>query len=255
MRTFLWSYDFYSESSIRLSDYLDIYRIKHKESKFRGGKDTVVINWGSSEPPYQVMISNIINHPENVRTCTNKARFFKRLEGLFNHPEWTQNPDVARDWCFEGHTVYCRTKLTGHEGEGIVVAKDRKEVVDARLYTKRVPNDGEYRVHVVGGEAILTQRKVLRRDHQGPQDRTIRNSANGFVFQQHGIVVPDPVVHEAVKAVMAAGLDFGGVDVLWCAHLRKATVIEINTAPGIEGTDVPAYGRALRKLMESKGWN
>jgi D-alanine-D-alanine ligase-like ATP-grasp enzyme len=40
---------------------------------------------------------------------------------------------------------------------------------------------------------------------------------------------------------MTTGLDFGAVDVIWNAQKEKPYVLEINTAPGLEGQTIADY--------------
>ena len=44
-------------------------------------------------------------------------------------------------------------------------------------------------------------------------------------------------------------LDIGGVDVVYRAGQDAAYVIEVNTAPGIEGTTVEKYAQKLREWL------
>ena len=145
----------------------------------------------------------------------------------------------------------CRTPLTASEGRGIVVANNRAELVNAPLYTKYVKKKDEYRIHVLrrpGGMpvAISIQRKAKRNGVDA--DFKIRNLANGFVFVRDGVKAPDDVRIQAAAAIEASGLAFGAVDVIWNEHQGRAYVLEINTAPGLEGQTVEDYAEAFRNL-------
>ena len=50
---------------------------------------------------------------------------------------------------------------------------------------------------------------------------------------------------------MLSGLTFGAIDVIWNEHQQKAFVLEINTAPGIEGTTVEKYAAKFRNLASA----
>ena len=53
------------------------------------------------------------------------------------------------------------------------------------------------------------------------------------------------------KAVKALGLDFGAVDC--CIDVKKkAWVIECNTGPGLEGSSLEAWVKALKDLLSGK---
>ena len=124
-------------------------------------------------------------------------------------------------------------------------AENAGELVNAPLYTRYVPKQDEYRVHVFGGRVIAVQRKARRNDVENPNWR-IRNHANGFVFAREGVVAPQQVIEQSIMAVAALGLDFGGVDVIFNRHRDTAYVLEINTACGLEGQTVNDYADAIR---------
>jgi D-alanine-D-alanine ligase-like ATP-grasp enzyme len=70
----------------------------------------------------------------------------------------------------------------------------------------------------------------------------VRNLANGFVFQRNGIEVPEVVRQVARDTLLAVeGLTFGAVDVIFNERANRAYALEINTAPGLEGTTVDDY--------------
>lgn len=69
-----------STSSKALADALGIKRISHKNSKFRGNADKVVINWGASKVSEEVAKCTIINHPDAVAKAANKLSFFKAMD-------------------------------------------------------------------------------------------------------------------------------------------------------------------------------
>lgn len=53
------------------------------------------------------------------------------------------------------------------------------------------------------------------------------------------------MLEQSKLAVKACGLDFGAVDIIWNNHYQKAYVLEINTAPGLEGSSVDNYRKAF----------
>jgi D-alanine-D-alanine ligase-like ATP-grasp enzyme len=48
---------------------------------------------------------------------------------------------------------------------------------------------------------------------------------------------------------MALGLDFGAADVLFNARRNQAYVLEVNTAPGLEGQTVNDYAEAFKEMI------
>lgn len=76
----------------------------------------------------------------------------------------------------------------------------------------------------------------------------IRNHANGFVFCRDNIIEPSDLRDVAIQAVTALGLDFGAVDVIWNEHYNKCYALEVNTAPGLEGTTLERYTNKIKEL-------
>lgn len=247
MTTYIYPYKTTSTSVKALRQGLpDAKLIKLKDSKF-DGQDKLVINWGNSNMKPNLNEAVVVNHPDAVAIAANKLTFFETAKG---HdvcvPEYTKDMDEAEAWLRDTGSVIIREVLTGHSGKGIVFidSMDQWEDYDhmkAKLYVKYVPKKEEYRVHVMGGEIIDIQRKAMRKDYMEIPNWKVRNYKNGFVFVREGVDAPEKVGTEAIKAVEAAGLDFGAVDVVWNNFYKKAVVLEVNTAPGLEGTTLKNY--------------
>ena len=235
----LYSYNPGSRSVKSLCNLLKIKQIRHEGRVIDGG---VVINWGSSGFTRDVLYDELLNHPDNVAKAVNKLEAFKILQGIVAIPEWTNDLVEASKWLAEGRTVVCRHTLTGHSGDGIEIIKG--ENLDAPivpLYTKYIFKQSEYRVHVFQGNAFFVQKKVRKNDV--PDDKInwkVRNHHNGFVFAHKNVVLTDKLRDIAVKAVEALGLDFGAVDIM---ETKKGNVcvLEVNCAPGLEGTTLDKY--------------
>lgn len=254
---YLYTWNKTSEGGSNLIKALDGKKIKHERSKFKGGKNKFVINWGSSQLPDEVLKSTIINEPKAVGVCSNKLTFFDTLskKGGVSIPDWTSDVDIAYKWVADGHTVCARTVLQGHSAEGLVIMHkdDPKSLVKAPLYTMYIPKEDEYRVHVVNGKVVDVQRKALRNgwvDEHGPANYKVRNLANGFVYVRNDVNPPKQVEEQAIAAIKAVELVFGAVDVIWNTKRQTAYVLEINTAPGLEGTTVDNYAAALNKYVK-----
>lgn len=242
------AYNQHSEGAKLLAKELDCYIIKHRNSRYRDRPNKVVINWGNTGRNW----INTINRCEHVQRATNKLEFFRWVGDEINVPPWTTDHDIAQQWIADGRTVVCRTLLSAHEGRGIVIADRNTPLVRAPLFTQYVPKRAEFRVHVVGNRSILVQRKVRKAGLDQEANFKIRNTANGFIFQRNGINPPQAVIDEAVDAVRLCELDFGAVDVIWNERQQKAYVLEVNTAPGIEGSTVKDYAAALKELADVK---
>lgn len=236
-----------SRSAKAVADALEGKVLKLQHSRYRRRPTDTIINWGSTNPTQPCTLNG---DSDELRHATNKLLFFQRLEGTGVTPAfWTNRNDIPDD----AFPVVCRTVLAGHSGEGIVIAETRDEVVDARLYTKYIKKKSEFRIHIgrtqdLGDVVISEQQKVKRADAE-VTDFRVRNHASGFIFQRNNIRVPDCVRDVALAAMGRFSLDFGAVDVIYNERNNTAYVLEINTAPGLEGQTVDDYANFFRGVF------
>lgn len=245
-------------------------------SKFTPKSDNdVVINWGATQSASQTMpnwnaLNNgftLLNNWLDIRAASNKLQFFQLMRNAGHDnitPRWWATQEEIPDDAFP---IVCRTELAGHSGAGIVIANTRDELVPAPLYTQYIKKEQEYRIHV--GKSYVTlpdhdreplsleeqyvtiavQRKA--RSHNVPDHLVnwqVRSHANGFVFVREGVSPPAAVLDAARLALGASGLDFGAIDVIWNSHQERAYVLEINTAPGLEGQTIEDYASFFRAI-------
>jgi len=106
----------------------------------------------------------------------------------------------------------------------------------------------EFRLHVFQGKIIDVAEK---RKVQGWSEThnefcgAIRNHANGWIFAREGMILPQGIETLALDAIAALGLDFGACDIIWNEHENKCYILEVNTAPGLEGTTLISYVKAI----------
>lgn len=218
----------------------------NNRSTFIDRDDDVIVNWGNTG---QWLCDCKVFNGHGIDLASNKWKFFHSMQSLDITPKFWTNPEEISD---EDFPVVCRTILNGHSGAGIVIADSREDLVDAPLYVKYVKKKEEYRVHLGRNTGtgpdndyglhhlISLQRKARRIDCPDPNWQ-VRNHANGFVYVREGVEAPAEVLKAARVSFDASGLDFGAVDVIWNEKTEKAYVLEINTAPGLEGTTVQDY--------------
>jgi glutathione synthase/RimK-type ligase-like ATP-grasp enzyme len=216
---------------------------------FKGGRvkaGEIVINWGSSQAPeFSLAGVTLLNQPAAVGAASNKLKAFEKFkEAQIPTPEWTTDKAVAASW---DHTLFARTKLTGHSGEGIVVCPKGEDIVDAPLYTYYIFKEREYRVHVVREAVIDVQRKI-KDPQRVPTSWKIRSHENGFIFARNGVDSDEKRDKIAVAAIKALGLDFGAVDMI-ADNFGNYYVLEVNTAPGLEGQTVDNYAYGFRNCL------
>ncbi|MGL4352785.1 MAG: hypothetical protein ACRCTP_02370 [Aeromonas popoffii] len=232
-------------------------RIARERSVFKGRADDLIVNWGrGSGNDYleaRVGLGGLLNKTQNVALATNKLKSFQAMDGEVSTVEWTADREQAQVWIDAGLPVYARTKLQGHSGEGIVVCSREAlgdvggietsvGLVEAKLYTKGFNNQRrEFRIHVMNGVPTFVQQKKRRENWRDNAlySNVVRNFHTGWVYAAMDIHPNDKSLAEAVKAVTAHGLDFGAVDVI--TRGDDAWVLEVNTAPGNEGTNTEYY--------------
>ncbi len=244
----IYAYDKNSQSAKFLAEILGVKRLKHDGKAI---KVDTLLNWGSSNIKRLIDADNILNEPDAVKLASNKLKSFQTFErARVSTVPFTQSKELAKVWLFEEHTVVVRHKLNSHSGEDIELLEGDVDIPDAPLYTRYVKKTDEYRVHVFNGEVIFQQRKARKKDVADEKvDWKIRNHGNGFVFAHKDVVVPDPCIVESITAIKALGLDFGAVDVGWNKYTTTATVYEVNTAPGLEGSSLDAYVEKLKEYV------
>jgi glutathione synthase/RimK-type ligase-like ATP-grasp enzyme len=254
----MYSYTNVSEGSAELKDALGIPRIKHTNSKFKAKRTDIILNWGATTDRFPEALrgaGRIINRPEDVDKAVDKLVTFNHFIGAdVPCPEFTTEKAVATSWLEEGKMVFARTMLRAHSGRGIVIMDPEHPdtwETNAPLYVKYIPKKFEYRIHVCRGEVIDTQRKGLREELRGDENVNfkVRNLANGFVYVRNdGHVVPECVLDCGIRAVGSLGLDFGAADVIYNQRNDSAYALEVNTAPGLQGTTVENYRAALARM-------
>lgn len=243
-----------TDGGIALIRALKGKRIKAEGSRFRPKRNRIVINWGSTHvtPHWKV-----VNSPDAIEKCANKHMFFISMNHLNKFlPPFTSDIRTAKEWIKNGKMAVGRAVLNGHSGQGIRL-NDGKNFLDnlegCPLYTQYIPKDEEYRVHCLkepaGPYAFYVQKKVKRKDFAGKVKQTVRNHENGYTYQHNNVALPIPVSQAVCEIFAASGLDFGAVDVIYCKATNKAYVLEINTAPGLEGHSVEVYAAAFQKYF------
>jgi glutathione synthase/RimK-type ligase-like ATP-grasp enzyme len=243
-----------SKSAKALSEALGGKVLLLEGSRFIPRAGDKVINWGNTDnhPVYQVVGDTVSNHFGIVRRASNKLLFFQAMRESGHDdiiPEyWTQYEHIPDD----AFPIVCRQTLAGHSGAGIVIADTRDDLVPAPLYTQYIKKEHEYRIHIgKRGEDYVTiaaQRKA--RNLSVPDESVnwrVRSHANGFVYVREGVDPPAAAFQAARDALGATGLDFGAVDVIWNSQKERAYVLEINTAPGLEGQTIEDYASFFRE--------
>jgi hypothetical protein len=175
----------------------------------------------------------------------NKIQQLQRFEAAnVPHPPFTTSRDDLAS--LDAETIFARTLINATNGRGIVefTYEDGPPPV-APLYTAYIPKKAEYRVHVFKEEVIDIQQKRKKRGFEQARDTRIRNMHNGYVYCRDGIVPPDGIAALAIRACIVCGYEYGAVDIIYNEKRNQCFVLEVNSRPGLMGTTLNRYGRAI----------
>jgi glutathione synthase/RimK-type ligase-like ATP-grasp enzyme len=242
-----------SKSARSLSSALNGLQV-YPDRKFKPRLRHILINWGSTcVPKWYSSDLDILNKFENVNLAKDKLQTFNTLKNNnISCVDFTTDRQEAESWLEQGYSVYCRQTTTGFGGQGIVIATDVSELVNAKLYTKAINIRAEYRVHVFNGEVIAYVKKRRHLEDEPTElESRIRNHSNGWIFTRENLKRLERVEDMAIQAVKALGLDFGAVDIVR-GQDNTCYVLEVNTACGLEGTTLENYKQAILKHYGSR---
>ena len=275
-RVFVYPYADGSSSAAAIAQALGdqlgqrVLRISRDErrSNYVGKEGHTVVNWGASSLPSRVASAGrVLNPPEAVARASNKLNFFRSIAALPENerprvPMWTTSKDEAEAWLRTDDSVrmlFARTVLNGHSGEGIQIITEPGQLRDLRdgtLLVAYVPKRMEFRVHMTARstEPFLLVQKVARAGTT-PSNFQIRSHDNGFVFQRSNVRLPsEDAFEQCRKTLVALGLDFGAVDLIYNERRNLSYVLEVNTAPGMEGSTAFSYATAIRSQLLGATW-
>ena len=224
-------------------------RLLREQTPFRIRNDynriperSVVLNWGVSKQRCPDSLYEI-NPQRYSRVISNKLKFAQAR--FSNAVQFTEDIEEARSWADErGEKVVCRTTLTGHSGEGIVIARNPDQVVEAPLYSLYFPKVREYRIYA--GFAYYEQVVTYCASKRNPRDNPvtdrdellIRSGNRGWVYQVED-TTPEPVAKTAYDFMCElANYTYDGEAWLLAIDMAQNSdgeckVIEANLAAGL----------------------
>jgi len=254
MRPVIFPYKMGSRSARALSRLMKDLRCKQikPDGRYKYWNNHLIINWGNSLlPRWHERRVKYVNHPDSVSVASHKLLCLQKLyEESIPIPSFTTNQEEAKIWLADGGVIYARTYLRGSGGRGISVLDNNSSFIRAPLYTLNIHSRGEYRVHVFNNNIIDYQKK--RRDSTALDnnnvDERIRNHNNGWIFCRDNLKHIEENEDIAKKAIQALGLTFGAVDIIR-GEDKHSYVLEVNTAPGLEGTTLDIYHNKLREYV------
>ena len=221
-----------------LAEGVRCFRKRQEDAFVTRNNDLIIYLGGTNYIPN--LRGRILN--ANRSLAQNKLNAFRALEGLSVVP-WTTDKNVAAEW----DTCVIRHNLTGHSGQGIEIVEKGQPIPNAPLYTKYVKKTYECRIHVFNGSVIDAQIKKRRADVE-ETNNLVRNIHTGWVYCREGFEAPEVGKQLAIQACAALNLDFGAVDLIYNQHYNQFYILEVNTAPGLEGTTLANYVKAIKNV-------
>lgn len=243
-----------------------VVKVRRTGSTFRGRSGDLFVNYGSSGLDLSLAgNATLLNHPTNIGQASNKVNAFQVFQNAsVKTVDWTTSRQTAETWVSQGEVVYCRTVLQGHSGEGIQICSS-SDVTDiggiphsnvlprAPLYTKAITAQRrEFRVHVMNGVVTYVQQKRRRDNYRedGQYSNVVRNHSTGWIYATQNAEVNNEAISESLKAIAALGLYYGAVDVI--TRGNEAWVLEVNTAPGMTGTNLETYASNFVRILNGQ---
>ncbi len=219
-----------------------VLRVRKDSVRYKRRLSDKIIAWGPTAPcPHTDAAQEVAK-----RIASNKLLSFQKFqEHGVSIPEWTTDVNVAQAW---GKDYLARTLLRSHSGKGIVMVPAGEVGPNAKLYVQYKKKKHEYRVHVFQSQVIDVTQKKKRVGHEGTNHQ-IRNHQNGWVYCRENVQEPEGIQQLALNACTAIGLQSGAVDIIWNEKENKCYVLEINTAPGIEGTTCKKYTQSILESL------
>lgn len=210
----------------------------------------IVVCWGSSVPEMDgVRVLNSMPAPLNKEK---EVRLLNQ-KGIATPSIYTASD--ARTLREAGHKVLGRS--AHHEGgHDLLFPTNRPDYFMLKENFK-----AEYRIHSFDGRSIRAGVKIARDGFSTVEnEREWRADANlvhpwvrsydgGWRIKYDGFQSTQRLRALAHKAVAALELKFGAVDIGETVD-GDLKVLEVNRAPGIEGTSVTAYVRAINRWIE-----
>jgi tetrahydromethanopterin:alpha-L-glutamate ligase len=166
--------------------------------------------------------NRVVNTPQSIVTCACKVMTSALLvRNGVRTPKtiFTASPGVARDF-LEAHGKVVYKPLYGYDGNGIRLVLSAGDLGEGPWYLQEyVPNDRDFRVFVLGGEAVGAIARI-----SDSLTHNIHQGGIGSPVEIDGEM--QAIAHDAAQAI---GIDYCGVDLLCDAE--GYTVLEVNGTP------------------------
>lgn len=179
------------------------------------------INYGAPMSGIQTPWMGTVNMLNDVPFLNKKSQLLKLREKSVPTLEVSNTPR-------EGYIG----RSANHQGGHDLITNTGRD-----YYTRKMTFTREVRIHIFKGKSIHAGLKIA----QPNAHPWIRSYDTGWrISYAHARDIADSRRELAKQAMEALGLDFGAVDI-GVIKGDNALVLEVNTAPGIEGETLEAY--------------
>lgn len=159
--------------------------------------------------------------------------------------EFTHNPSQVSEWLAAGKTVFGRKYLNSSCGKGIIIMETPEDFQQCPVYTVYKKKKREFRVHVFKNTVVSVVEKRKKTGWTDQRDTKVRNLANGYIFCQQVENEPAGLRELALAAAEVSPSDFRGVDIGYNEKNDELFIIEVNSAPGITGSNIAKYVQGI----------
>jgi len=221
----------------------DVQSIFYNSRRIRDKNITHFINVGNSNKFLIVGKPNIINDPSAIAKSANKrlARIRFKVKGVPAPALWLEPEEIP----VAEYPVVGR-KTFHMKGRGFWLCKSPREALNAKAkgathFMKFISNTREFRLHTFSTNLHPTNvndyvigKFAEKLESASTRDRTIKNHDHGFVFMAPKLLTitqKDKLENAAKKALLAFGLNYGGVDIMLSKDNNNPYVLEINSTP------------------------
>jgi glutathione synthase/RimK-type ligase-like ATP-grasp enzyme len=210
----------------------------------------LVVNWGCSVPAELLAEWNRVGaRVLNSRITHNKYLQLVRL----NEARVPVPPHATT----RGTGRWLARSAEHHEANDLL-----RGLTHGDYYTMFLPSRQDLRVHILQGRSIRAGRKMPRRTNPPPHPE-FRSWQAGWKLVYDGEVVRQKHRDASRRACEALGLDFGAVDLITLGDRPEYAprglygssggyvVLEVNTAPGVEGNTLEIYARKFMEIASA----
>ena len=270
MRVFIRPYHAASRAVKAIKEELKIRSLKiDGTSKYSPKNGDIIINYGNSQS-FNYYPATVLNTPDVVELCADKMEFYRNHRNRYIPQTLCERAGIedVHKRVFKERVgkddvpVIVRTLTRASQGRGTyyfdsVNNLPKNYKIDGKkikIISEYIKKNREFRVHMFGGVVFdIVEKKKMKDWDREDVNFKIRNHKNGWVFCRNDLnEVPHAVFQACEHIFSESGLDFGALDVIYNEYHNRAYVVEINTAPGMEGQTAIKYAEKFKEFINEK---